>query len=222
MNKGKLIAFEGLDGSGKETQARLFTDYLKQSGHNVRYFTFPSYGNSFFSNEISAYLNGAYGQLNSMDARFISLLYACERFEYKTEICQLLAKNYIVVCNRYVYSNIAFQGAKNLSEAKNLQKWISKVEFDIFGLPQANVCFYLKINTQISQAMVDKKQKRDYTEKKRDLHEDNNDFLSRVAIVYDQLAAAENWFTIDCLADNGMKSIDNIAAEIRRKIIHLL
>lgn len=218
MNKGLLIAFEGLDGSGKETQARLFVDYLKQKGHNVGYFTFPDYGKSFFSTEISAYLNGAYGQLNSIDARFISLLYACERFEYKKEICEKLSQNNIVVCNRYVYSNIAFQGAKNPAEFKKLKEWICKVEFDIFELPRADICFYLKINTHISQVMVDKKQIREYTDKKRDLHENNNDFLSRVAVVYDQLAGDDNWITIDCLSDQGMKSIDEIGAEITTEI----
>jgi dTMP kinase len=72
--KGKLIVFEGLDGSGKTTQVKILFKKLKKLGYKVVIYDFPQYSN-FFGKLIDKYLSGEFGEINKANPYFISLLY---------------------------------------------------------------------------------------------------------------------------------------------------
>ena len=107
-----LIAIEGIDGSGKGTQTRLLEKRLANEGWGVSMFSFPRYNETFFGREVGNYLDGKFGGLEAVDPKFSSLLYALDRYETAPLIEEALARGNIVICDRYVGSNIAHQCAR--------------------------------------------------------------------------------------------------------------
>src|SRR4029077_2790190 len=108
---GKLIAIEGVDGSGKRTQTDLLSRALVARGISCRSVSFPRYG-SFFGIMIARFLNGEFGELEAVDPHFAALLYAGNRLEAKAELDAALAAGKTVLADRYVASNMAHQGSR--------------------------------------------------------------------------------------------------------------
>src|SRR5260370_498511 len=105
---GKLIAVEGIDGSGKRTQVELLTLTLKARGHSVYSTGFPQY-DSWFGKMVGQFLNGDLGPLEGVDPHFTALLYAGDRFEAKPKLQSALNNGQIVLVDRYVGYNLAHQ-----------------------------------------------------------------------------------------------------------------
>src|SRR5260370_12056204 len=101
---GKLIAIEGIDGSGKRTQVDLLTLNLKSRGHSVFSTGFPKY-DSWFGKMVGQFLNGDLGPLESVDPHFTALLYAGDRFEAKPKLEAALNNAQILLVHRYTASN---------------------------------------------------------------------------------------------------------------------
>src|SRR6202040_4184401 len=99
---GKLIAIEGIDGSGKRTQMDMLHGVIAagEGGHSVYSTGFPQY-DSWFGKIVGQFLNGELGSLDSVDPHFSALLYAGDRFEAKTKIESALAEGKIVLIDRY-------------------------------------------------------------------------------------------------------------------------
>src|SRR5882672_11170244 len=108
---GKLIAVEGIDGSGKRTQVEILTLTLKARGHSVYSTGFPQY-DSWFGKIVGQFLNGELGALEAVDPHFTALLYAGDRFEAKPKIEAALNEGKIVLIDRYIGSNLAHQTAR--------------------------------------------------------------------------------------------------------------
>src|SRR5204862_6743668 len=113
--RGKLIAIEGIDGSGKNTQMRLLEQDLTSRGFAVYSTGFPQY-TSWFGKMVGQFLNGDLGPLDSVDPHFAALLYAGDRFECKQPMVDALAKGGIVLTDRYVASSLAHQTALTAPE----------------------------------------------------------------------------------------------------------
>src|SRR6202007_770696 len=109
---GKLIAVEGIDGSGKQTQVQLLARELESRGHKVLVTGVPQY-DSWFGKMVGQFLNGDFGALDSVDPHFTALLYAGDRFECKQPIVSALQNGDIVLADRYVGSNLAHQTARS-------------------------------------------------------------------------------------------------------------
>ena len=107
-----LIVIEGIDGSGKGTQAQQLTERLIATGRRVRLLSFPRYRETLFGHAIGDFLNGRFGQLNEVHPFLASVLYAADRFESKSVLADALHQSDVVVCDRYVPSNLAHQGDK--------------------------------------------------------------------------------------------------------------
>src|SRR6266849_263571 len=104
--RGKLIAIEGIDGSGKRTQVELLTLTLKARGHSLYSTGFPQY-DSWFGKMVGKFLNGDFGPLESVDPRFSAMLYAGDRFEAKFKLEAALDSGQILLVDRYIASNLA-------------------------------------------------------------------------------------------------------------------
>src|SRR3954465_784351 len=100
---GSLIAFEGLDQSGKQTQAELLRDRLKSEGHKSRLVSFPDYGTSI-GEEIARALQGE----REYGADVMQLLYVANRYERKPDLQRWLDGGLILVCDRYTASSVAY------------------------------------------------------------------------------------------------------------------
>ena len=197
-SRGRLIAVEGIDGAGKRTQLDLLSLALTRRGvPHVRY-SFPRY-DSFFGRLVGRYLNGDFGPLDQLDAQFSALLFAGDRLEAKPELEATLAQGKTVLTDRYIASNLAHQAARvEPHQREEFLAWLERLEYEIYGLPAEDLVLYLRLPATEAQRLVGTKAARDYTRLQRDVHEADLAHLEKAAQVYDQLAAAPNWVTVEC------------------------
>ena len=170
-----LVAIEGLDQSGKETQARELRDRLRAAGYRSRVVSFPDYGTSI-GEEIARALQGE----REYGPETMQLLYVANRFERKADIDRWQAGGLIVLFDRYVASAVAYGEAHGLDPA-----WLENLQI---YLPQPDLTFFLDIAPET--AMARKAVGRDRYE--RDLA-----LLARVRTSYQRLAAQPGWIRID-------------------------
>jgi len=211
-----LIAFEGIDGSGKGTQATRLHARLIEHGIRSELFSFPRYQSTFFGSRIGEFLNGEFGDLNELDPFLISLLYAGDRFESRERLLQARAQNEAVVLDRYIPSNLAHQSAKKSGDARSrLQEWIQQVEYGIFALPRPNLVVLLDVPVDVSQELIQRKQKRSYTDLVTDLQESDMSYLEQVREIYLELAeSSDDWVAVSIVQDGQLRSIEEIGTEI--------
>src|SRR5262245_61157542 len=132
-----LIAFEGLDQSGKETQARHLRARLEQEGRKVRSLSFPDYGTPI-GQEIKRALAGE----RDYTPEVMQLLYVANRFEYKTRLTLWLKAGDIIVCDRYRASSVAYGEAQGLDAG-----WLDDIQRD---LPPATITLWLDIAPEVA------------------------------------------------------------------------
>src|SRR5690606_25094396 len=176
-----LIALEGIDGSGKGTQSQRLLQTLRADGHRVALLSFPRYDETFFGRAIGQFLNGRFGSLDQVHPQLAALLFAGDRFESRDVIVQALAEHDIVLCDRYVASNIAHQAAKlDRPQRSELQAWIAQLEFEVYSLPQPDLTLLLDLPAATAQQLIARKSARSYTDKTADLQEADTGYLQRV------------------------------------------
>lgn len=216
LKGGKLIAVEGIDGSGKRTQVELLTKGLQAQGHRVFSTGFPQYA-SWFGKMIGQFLDGELGPLDAVDPRFTALLYAGDRFQAKPQIEAALDEAKIVVADRYIGSNLAHQTARVAPEKRaDFIAWIEHLEYHIYKLPREAVVLYLYVPAARAQELVRRKSERTYTAARQDLQEASLRHLEQAAEIYAQLAKRPNWVTIQCYdsAIQEMRPPGSIAADV--------
>ncbi len=214
-----LVVIEGIDGSGKGTQSARLRDRLLARGMQANLLSFPRYDSTFFGQRIGDFLNGRFGQLNEVDPFLASLLYAGDRLESKAELTQLLAASDVLILDRYVPSNIAHQAGKRTGvERRELANWIEKIEYDLFGLPRPDLVILLDTPTETSQELIAKKAQRTYTTQAADMQEADTAYLSRVRSAYCELAAERNWSVVSVVNEQGLRSMDEITAQIEKLV----
>jgi dTMP kinase len=213
----RLIAIEGIDGSGKGTQTSLLVNALNAQEIRTGTMQFPRYSATHFGAAIGSFLNGKFGSLQQVHPQLASVLYAGDRFESKPVLQQLMADHDVVVLDRFVGSNLAHQGAKLAgNERRELVKWIETIEFEVFRLPQPDYTILIDMSSSWSHELVRRKATRDYTDKTADLQEADSPYLERVRQCYLEIAAdRDSWKIIRGLTDDGqLRSVDHIAADI--------
>ena len=214
--RGLLIAIEGIDGSGKHTQAKLLEHSLISRGHSVLATGFPQY-DSWFGHMVGKFLDGDFGSLEAVDPHFSALLYAGDRFEAKPRIQSALSEGQIVRVDRYVASNLAHQVARTAAEKRSeFLRWIEHLEYSIYGLPRENLILYLRVPPSQAQKLVARKSERNYTRKTHDIQEKSLHHLEDAAEMYDMLSRSKPWATIQCYdADNdSLRLPEDIAREV--------
>ncbi len=224
-SQGLFIVIEGTDGSGKGTQFDLLAKRLQSEGYDVALFDFPQYdeGSSYF---VKQYLNGKYGTADEVGPYTGSLFYALDRYEAAPRIRAAMAEGKIVIANRFVGSNMAHQGTKfaNAAERRGYFIWLDNLEFEMLKTPRPTMSFVLRVPAEVAQSLVDKKQQRSYTDKKRDIHEADLSHLERSVEVYDDLCQLfpRDFTRIDCVRGGELMSINNIEELIWSKVEVLL
>ena len=196
--RGKFIAVEGIDGSGKRTQIDLLSRALESRGVAHARYSFPRY-ESTFGRLVARYLNGEFGPLEAVDAHFSALLYAGDRYECKAELEAALAAGRMVLADRYIGSNLAHQTARvGAQRREEFLSWLKKLEYGIYGLPAEDLVIYLRMPAAEAQRQIGLKSAREYTDLQRDLQEADLKHLEQAALVYDRLATEPNWVTVEC------------------------
>jgi dTMP kinase len=213
---GYLVAIEGIDGSGKGTQAQRLIQRLKGQGRRAALLSFPRYDATFFGRAVGEYLNGAFGSLGQVHPFFASLLFAGDRFESRGVLAEALASDDVVVLDRYVASNIAHQAARLEGPAREtLIESIERLEFGVYQMPRPDLVVLLDLSVATAQRLIATKPARVYTDRPADIQEADADYLARVRDLYLHLASAEaNWTVVSCERQGNVRSIDDIAEEI--------
>jgi len=190
---GLLIAFEGLDQSGKQTQAELLRDRLKQEGRRSRVVSFPDYGTSI-GEEIARALQGE----REYGAEVMQLLYIANRYERKPDLQRWLEGGLILVADRYAASSVAYGEAQGLDPA-----WLIETQ-KYLPLPALTLLLDIAPATAARRKAAD-----------RDRYERDLAMLGRVRESYHRQAAVQkNWVIID-----GEQSKDDVAGEVFRVVV---
>lgn len=227
--KGKFIVLEGLDGSGKSTQIKLLKQYFEQTkGYTVQSMHFPRTDEEspVFGPMIGSFLRGEYGRLEQVHPQLVSLLYAGDRWNAAVDIREHLQNGHIVLCDRYVLSNVAFQCAKidDEQERQRLLQFIFYMEFQFFSIPRPDISFFLHVPIDFvaKQLSVERGgETRAYLRGKQDIHEANINFQKRVEQMYLMLCHQfpEQLFYISCMEKNNqMKTPEQITELIVRNL----
>lgn len=225
--KGKLIVIDGGDGSGKATQAKLLLEKLKAMEMPVKYFDFPRYYTSFHGEMVGRFLKGDFGDLNQVSPYLASLAFALDRASVKDEIEEWLLREGIVLCNRYVTSSMAHQGARvSPRERKKFIAWIDELEYRVHKMPREDLVIYLYVPWNVGFELTKKKAKKRKYVKGLDIAEADLKHRQEAEKMYLYLAKKKRkWVKIDCLNQAGkMRPRQDIHQEIlailkKRKII---
>lgn len=211
---GKLIIFEGLDGSGKGTQAALTAQKLRQRGVTLRQVTFPDY-DSESSALVKMYLSGRFGQKpDDVNAYAASSFYAVDRFaSYKTDWGAFYREGGLVLSDRYTTSNAVHQCSKlPRADWDAYLDWLFDFEYCKIGIPAPDAVLYLDVDPAVSQRLMTGR----YAgrEEKKDIHERDVAYLekSRAAAAY--CAGRLGWHTIRCCPDGVLRAPEEIASEV--------
>lgn len=221
MPQGKFIVFEGIDGSGKTTQCFLLTKKLRQEKISYQLFNFPFY-QSFFGKLIKRYLKGDFGNPIKIDSYLSALPYALDRFFCKEKLEKALKTKKVVLANRYVISNLIYQGAKirNKLERERFIHWAEKLEYNLLKLPKPDLVLYLGVSPEISYKLTLERQKHFRNNKKRDSYEKSLAYQKEVAKISQILAQQnKNWQVIECSQDGKLLSRQEIAKKIWKIVI---
>lgn len=219
---GKIIAIEGIDGSGKNSQSKLLVQKLNKLGLKSQFLSFPSYEETFFGKEVGNFLNGYFGSINDIHPKLAAILFAGDRWEKANQIRERVSQGVNLICDRYVWSNIAHQGAKLESEEfETFFRWVEQLEFEVFGIPQSDLNILLNVSPKMANELILKKSLRSYTDKKQDIHEKEYTYLEKVHETYCLIAEKYKWITVNC-DDEGLRSIDSISEELTEKVVSYL
>lgn len=220
MKKGKFIVIDGTDGSGKATQTELLVKRLRKEKCKVKIFDFPQYGQKS-AGLVEEYLNGKYGTAQEVGPYRASIFYACDRYDASFKIKKFIEKGYVVISNRYVTANMGHQGGK-IKDAKKRKKffdWLYELEYGIFEIPKPDLNIILHVDAAVAQKLVDSKGARDYTKKKRDLHEKDLKHLRDAEKVYLEIAKTmKNFKLISCTEKGNIMSRETISDLVWKEV----
>ena len=219
MNMGKLIVFEGTDGSGKTTQFALLTKRLKSLGIDFRTMDFPQYSEPS-SALIRMYLGGEFGSKPSdVNAYAASTFYAVDRYaSYRKVWGKYYQEGGLMLSNRYTTSNAVHQGSKlSDEELPAFFRWLSDLEYVKMGLPKPDLVIYLDVDLETSLARMKQRQEKNST--KADIHEKDVDYLRRCLHTADMAAEYYGWKRIPFLKDGAERDVDEKNDEIYNLIL---
>lgn len=199
-----LIVLEGLDGAGKSTQLKMVTSYFTSLGRKVDYLHFPRYAAPVYGELIAKFLRGDFGAIDQVHPQLVALLFAEDRRDAAAQIRDWMDAGHVVILDRYVYSNIAFQCAKlpDETEAASLRDWIFALEYQHNDIPRPTLNLFLDVPISFVDAKLKVNRKggdRAYLEGKADIHEADIRFQMKVREHYlEQCRRDPQFIRIDC------------------------
>lgn len=217
--KGKLVVIDGVDGSGKATQAQRLIMYLKKKKIDNKYISFPRYYTSFYGKHVGRFLTGEFGGNNEVSPYLSSLVFALDRLNARDEIVAWLSEGNIVVADRYVSASLAHQSSKMPEKKrKDFIDWLYAMEYKEHKLPKEDVVVYLYMPVKLAQKLISKKAKRNYTKGKDKAEADIKHQQKSVEMYKFFCKKFKHWEMIDCLEKGRLLTIE----EIHQKILKLL
>ena len=219
---GKLIVFEGTDGSGKATQSRLLCSRLEAEGIPFRKIDFPRYGKPSAA-MVQEYLSGNLGKKpGDVNAYAASVFFSMDRYaSYKQDWGDFYEAGGLVVADRYTTSNAVHQASKlPESERKAYLDWLFDLEYRLLGLPKPNLVIYLDMPTEITEQMM--RQREQATGTQADIHEQDETYLKNCRANAKEIVKECGWSVLNCAKDGGPRTPEDIHAQVYRLVKKLL
>lgn len=221
--RGKLIVFEGTDGSGKSTQFKLLCDKLQAQGTDFQRLVFPQYSEPS-SILLRMYLGGEFGSRpNDVNAYAASTFYAVDRYAaWKKVWGEQYRSGGLILSDRYTTSNAIHQGGK-LSETEQpaFFNWLFDFEYQKLGLPEPDAVIYLDMPTEYSLKLL--RSREAATNTKGDIHEVDADYLALCHRTALRAAQHYGWYKVSCVdTQRQLRSIQDIHQEIWDQVSHII
>ena len=223
---GKLLIFEGLDGSGKGTQTALLCDTLRRRGVDLRQITFPDY-ESDSSALVRMYLSGRFGDRpDDVNAYASSTFFAVDRFaSYKTVWGEFYRSGVLVVSDRYTTSNAVHQCSKlPPMHWDGFLNWLFDFEYKKLGIPEPDAVVYLAVDVEVSQRLLAARYQGDTA--RMDIQEKDTEYLARSRAAAEYCARTLGWRRVDCTrVEDGrktMRPVEEIHAQVLAQLADIL
>lgn len=227
-----FIVIEGLDGAGKSTQvARMRQLFEERYGKQVEYLHFPRFDAPVYGDLVARFLRGELGALDQVNPYLVALIYAGDRQQAAPMIRNWLADGKVVIVDRYVYSNIAYQCAKfspDSGERAALRQWILDLEYRHNEIPRPDLSLFLDVPFDFTRRKLTEQREgddRSYLQGKTDIHEASLTLQQNVREVYLSCAQDDpDFHVIDCgdPETGAMLSPDTIFNKIADEITRYL
>ena len=220
--QGKLIVFEGTDGSGKATQARMLCHHLEEEGIPFREIDFPRYGKPSAA-MVQEYLDGNLGKKpGDVNAYAASMFYAMDRYaSYKQDWGDFYENGGLIIANRYTTSNAVHQASKLLkSDRKQYLDWLFHLEYELLGLPKPDLVIYLDMPTEITERMMRQREKATGTS--ADIHEQDEVYLKNCRANAKNIVKECGWLVINCAKNGEPRTLEDIHAQVYRTVTRQL
>lgn len=209
-----IVAFEGIDGTGKGTQMQHAAQRLTDAGRRVDQLSFPMY-DSFFGREIGKLLTGSEGvRANAVDGKSMALWFALDRFE---ALRSYRSAADILLINRYVLSNAVYQSIRDCDAGKpDLLDFVLSLEHEHFGIPRADTHLLFDMDLEQAAGNVRKKGYRDYVGGDgQDIYESIPDIQRRARLKYLEYASRlPNVRIVPCMSEGRLDSIEAIGTRV--------
>ena len=216
---GRLIVFEGTDGSGKSTQFRALCDRAARSGHSFQKLVFPQYSEPS-SALIRMYLGGEFGSHpGDMNPYAASSFYAVDRYaSFKKVWGTFYQSGGLVLTDRYTTSNAVHQAVKCAPEEREaFLRWLDDFEHGKLGLPRPDLVLYLDMPTERAVELLRRREAETHT--RGDIHEVDTAYLARCRRVAHKAAELCGWEKIACVDGAGkLRRPEEIHREIWRLV----
>ncbi len=219
---GKLIVFEGTDGSGKATQSALLCQELEKRGIAFRKLEFPRYQEES-SALIRLYLGGAFGSApDDVNAYAASTFYSVDRYaSYKQDWGGFYESGGLLIADRYTTSNAVHQTSKLPPEKRDaFLDWLFDFEYHLLGLPEPTRVLYLDMPVEATEQMMRLREEATHT--KADIHEKDEAYLRRCRENAAYVVARCGWTRIDCAKDGAPRLINDIHREVMACVADLI
>jgi dTMP kinase len=221
----RFLVIEGLDGSGKSTQVEILCKYLDERSVKYQYLHFPRLEIGLYGKLIARFLRGEMGDIDQVDPYLVALIFAGDRMDAKAMLEQWMQEDYLVIVDRFVYSNIAFQCAKYTekeAQAK-LADWIIDLEFGQNKLPVPDMNIFLNVPFHFTRDRLTEQRggdDREYLNGQIDIHEKDLEFQENVSKIYHTICMElGNLTIIDCADKTGAMKRPNVIFEKIKEVI---
>ena len=222
---GKLFVIEGTDGSGKQTQVEKLTQTLTENNMEYMKLSFPRY-ESESSSLVKMYLAGKFGE-NAKDVSpyIASTFYAADRYAtYKTVFEKYYNDGGIIIADRYTTANMVHQAGKikDEKEREKFLNWLWDFEFNLYGIPVPTEVFFLNMPPEYALELMKNRENKITHESKKDIHEKDKEHIKDSYLAACDLVKKYNWYEIQCVKDNKIRTIEEIHEEIYQEIVKQL
>ena len=215
---GKLIVFEGIDGSGKSTQFDMMCERLLRENRQFKRLVFPRY-NEPSSALIKMYLAGDFGSNpDSVNAYAASSFYAVDRYaSFVQDWREYYRNGGLILTDRYTTSNALHQGAKvPTDQREHFFKWLYDYEFNLIGLPEPDLVIYMYL--EVEAAAMRLRRRETETATNADIHENDMVYLGNSVESGKQAADLFGWHRVNCVIGGIEREKEDIHNEIYKKV----